>query len=192
MVQLIVGQPHVNRIYPYVFWTEVIPDLYLSGYGEWPEYAYDPEWGTALCMLEDCVQPGFTDAPLPNTIHLPLLNRDAQQFVGQPVASVHMLERAAKRIHQYHDEMGGRVLVHCGAGMERSPLTIAWYLVKYHGDVFPDLDAAYDYIKRLRPIVQDRQSWLPWTPEGKAGPEALAVSRDALEHPETAPGPATH
>jgi protein-tyrosine phosphatase len=153
-------------------WTEVIPDLYLSGYGEWPEYVYDPTWGTVLCMLETCVQPGFTDAVPPNTIHLPLLVKEQTQsrIDGEsPRASVSRLNDAAEIIDNVRGQ-GERVLVHCGGGMERSPLTVAWYLVKHHREEFPDLDAAYDYIKRLRPIVQDRQSWLPWTLEGKATP----------------------
>jgi protein-tyrosine phosphatase len=52
---------------------------------------------------------------------------------------------------------GRRVLVHCGAGSERAPLTIAWFL---HRRLGMSLDAAYDLLKRKRPIVQDRRVWL--------------------------------
>ena len=52
---------------------------------------------------------------------------------------------------------GRRVLVHCGAGSERAPLTIAWFLHRRRG---MSLDAAYDLLKRKRPIVQDRRAWL--------------------------------
>ena len=50
-----------------------------------------------------------------------------------------------------------RVLVHCGAGSERAPLTIAWFLSRRRE---MSLDAAYDLLKRKRPIVRDRRSWL--------------------------------
>jgi len=50
-----------------------------------------------------------------------------------------------------------RVLVHCGAGSERAPLTVAWFLNRRRQ---MSLDAAYDLLKRKRPIVRDRRSWL--------------------------------
>jgi protein-tyrosine phosphatase len=46
-----------------------------------------------------------------------------------------------------------RILVHCGAGSERAPLTVAWFL---HRRRAMTLDEAYD----KRPIVQDRRFWL--------------------------------
>jgi protein-tyrosine phosphatase len=52
---------------------------------------------------------------------------------------------------------GRRVLVHCGAGSERAPLTVAWFLNRRRA---MSLDAAYDLLKRKRPIVQDRRFWL--------------------------------
>lgn len=50
-----------------------------------------------------------------------------------------------------------RVLVHCGAGTERAPLTIAWFLSRRRE---MSLDAAYELLRRKRPIVRDRRSWL--------------------------------
>ena len=50
-----------------------------------------------------------------------------------------------------------RVLVHCGAGSERAPLTVAWYLSRRR-DMSPD--AAYELLQRKRPIVCDRRLWL--------------------------------
>lgn len=50
-----------------------------------------------------------------------------------------------------------RVLVHCGAGSERAPLTVAWFL---HRRRAMTLDEAYDLLKGKRPIVQDRRFWL--------------------------------
>ena len=53
---------------------------------------------------------------------------------------------------------GGRaVLVHCGAGSERAPLAVAWFLYRQRALT---LDEAYDLLKSRRPIVQDRRFWL--------------------------------
>lgn len=50
-----------------------------------------------------------------------------------------------------------RVVVHCAMGMERSVLATAWYLQKYQNYT---LDSAYQKIREVRPIAQDRASWI--------------------------------
>jgi len=50
------------------------------------------------------------------------------------------------------------VLVHCWAGMERSALAVAWYMIKYRG--FETFDDAYDHLQAARPCVMRRQVWL--------------------------------
>jgi protein-tyrosine phosphatase len=49
------------------------------------------------------------------------------------------------------------VLVHCGAGSERAPLAVAWYLNRRRGMT---LDDAYALMRERRPIVRDRRVWL--------------------------------
>jgi len=53
-----------------------------------------------------------------------------------------------------------RILVHCGAGMERSPLAVAWYLWK-HED-FKSLDDAYRFIKSKRQLIMHCGHWVSW------------------------------
>lgn len=53
-----------------------------------------------------------------------------------------------------------KLLVHCKAGMERSPLVVAWYLWKYED--FRSLDDAYRYIKSKRQCVRHCGHWLDW------------------------------
>ncbi len=53
--------------------------------------------------------------------------------------------------------LGMPVLVHCEEGCERAPLVVAWFLKARRGMT---LDEAYALIKRRRPIVKDRRSWL--------------------------------
>lgn len=54
-------------------------------------------------------------------------------------------------------ESGERVLVHCGAGIERSPLTIVYYLWKFKQYT---LNQAYELVQEKRQIVQDRSHWI--------------------------------
>jgi protein-tyrosine phosphatase len=130
--------------------NEVIRNLFVCGFGEWTNDVYERGW-SVLCVLETCQQPGFTAPPIPNTKHIKILE-------PWPKAQPARLDEAADWIHAELAK-GQRVLVHCGAGLERSPLTIAWYLKKYHG---MNLDRAYAEIRLARPQVYDRQSWLPW------------------------------
>jgi len=49
------------------------------------------------------------------------------------------------------------LLIHCAAGIERSPLMTAWYLHKFRNMT---MNEAYTLIKEKRPQIADRQSWL--------------------------------
>jgi hypothetical protein len=73
---------------------------------------------------------------------------------------------AAARIAEWWDQRricDERLLIHCGAGIERSPLVVATWLAEFCGLT---LDEAYRWLKARRPIVEDRRVWLPrdWTP----------------------------
>ena len=75
------------------------------------------------------------------------------------VASVNALNTAADLI-DYHLSRHERLLVHCHGGIERSPLTIAWYLVnKVKGRA--TLQDAYTFLKTKRAVVSERIFWLP-------------------------------
>jgi len=52
---------------------------------------------------------------------------------------------------------GKKLLVHCLFGKERSVLVVAHYLAR---TVYSNLDAAYDHIKAIRPIIEDRREWV--------------------------------
>lgn len=74
-----------------------------------------------------------------------------------PRASRENLDKA-KEVISLHEEKRRPLLVHCGAGIERSPLTVAWWLWKTRR--VPSLAEAYNVLMRIRPIVQDRIHWL--------------------------------
>jgi len=50
-----------------------------------------------------------------------------------------------------------KIVVHCAMGMERSPLTVVWYLHKYQGKT---LDEAYQIVQSARESTVDRRSWI--------------------------------
>ena len=50
-----------------------------------------------------------------------------------------------------------KVVVHCAMGMERSPLTVVWYL---HTKLGKTIDEAYDIVMNARASVVDRRSWI--------------------------------
>lgn len=76
----------------------------------------------------------------------------------QLVASRLMLD-AATQIVRAHQKAGRRVLLHCAAGIERSPLTMAWFLRRY--GYARNLNDAYAKIRALRPQIQECTHWLP-------------------------------
>jgi len=50
-----------------------------------------------------------------------------------------------------------KVVVHCAMGMERSPLTVVWYLHKYQDKT---IDEAYEMVQNARPVAVDRRDWI--------------------------------
>jgi Dual specificity phosphatase, catalytic domain len=116
--------------------TEIIENLFVGGLAD-ALAGFD---GLIICVLAD--RPA--DEPA-NTIWMP--------FLAEGAAS---LDKTAQAIDNALSD-GRRVLVHCGAGSERAPLTVAWFL---HRRRAMSLDAAYALLKRKRPIVQDRSFWL--------------------------------
>ena len=69
------------------------------------------------------------------------------------------LDALALLLNKSH-ALGEKVLVHCSAGMERSPLVVVWYLYKYQSYTFPALGSAYKYVQKIRPCVQNRECWI--------------------------------
>ena len=55
------------------------------------------------------------------------------------------------------DDDTTKVVVHCAMGMERSPLTVVWYLHNYRD---MSLDEAYKTVQAARPIAVDRRDWI--------------------------------
>jgi protein-tyrosine phosphatase len=121
--------------------NEIIPGLFL---GSLPDAKEAPPGYHILCVLE--AKP--PDEPV-NATWIPFLAGDRAN-VTQLDAIVFVIDACLKK--------NISVLVHCGEGIERSPLAVAWYLKRRHNMT---LDDAYATIRAVRPQVQDRQAWLP-------------------------------
>ena len=131
---------------------EILPGLYL---GSMEDAAKAPPEVIRICVLEMC-SPYHADRP--GTIHIPILRNEG----GEGRADLGQLDLAMTVIHGLV-AIGEEVLVHCGAGVERSPLTMAWYL--FNTGVLPTMDAAYEYVIKRRPSAQRRDAmWLPTEP----------------------------
>ena len=70
---------------------------------------------------------------------------------------LHRLDEIAASMRQAIEDQGRDVVVHCAMGMERSVLSVMWYL---HKEAGMTLDEAYDTICEARPIAVDRRHWI--------------------------------
>jgi protein-tyrosine phosphatase len=107
----------------------------------------NPEWWIV------CVREGEHTPPGRNVTCLPVLKKG--------MAGRKRLEQIAQEIDLRLGQ-GKQVLVHCWAGVERSPLSVTWWLRTRHGMT---LDQAYDHLSTKRSVA-DRRSWL--TPQARA------------------------
>jgi protein-tyrosine phosphatase len=127
---------------------EILPGLYLGDASDANDIAFA---GELLCVLEQgTTNPGRT------RFWVPILQPRSDSPFGF-YAVRERLDLTAVVVEAVR-KSGRNILVHCGAGVERSPLTVVWYLVR-HGH-FSTLDAAYEFLKGKRPRVEDRQIWL--------------------------------
>lgn len=132
---------------------EIVPNLYL---GDEDDAKKAPGDIVRICVLENCTP---RDRWHPNTIHIPILVPDIEEPFGVVwyKASVPQLAFVAKTI-DFLLRDGQRVLVHCWAGVERSPLAVAFYL---HLAKRLSMAKAYKMVEEKRPMTQRRDGdWL--------------------------------
>jgi protein-tyrosine phosphatase len=129
------------------------PNLYL---GDWQNALSFRTWGSTLCVIETHPADRYDGM----TYYIPILEHDEDSLAMiPPRALIHKLDEACEIIDD-HILNEKDILVHCWAGVERSPLTLAYWLVKSKRQ--PNLDEAYKFLKSKRPIVEDRRVWLPF------------------------------
>jgi|SRR5712664_133876 len=143
--------------------TQILTNLFLGDAADAVEWA--PTVGldkrrAMVCVLEACP---LNIASPPYHFHIHLIGTASDNLVSP--ASL----EAVSTILGYFRNKGWELLIHCGAGIERSPLAVAWYLANHiaaswyqdHGiDPIFTLDKAYKFIMSKRPQMQDRQQWI--------------------------------
>lgn len=122
--------------------------------------------GNIICVLETRPESLSIDA-----LHIPILtlrfekvmmkDKDGKDTDYMTHAYV---DRALKvqldavaHIIQNHIDAKEKLLVSCGAGMERSPLAVTWYI---HTRLGLTLEDAFELVKAKRPQAQNRLEWL--------------------------------
>jgi len=125
-------------------YNQIIENLFLGNQQDADEFDKDFFDGHIIVVLE--TRP--SGEPF-KSMHIPVLT-----------SSHHVHDTQLNKIACIIDailKQGKPLLVHCAAGIERSPLTICWYLHKYQNMTF---DEAYAFIKNKRDIIADRREWL--------------------------------
>jgi len=125
---------------------EIIPNLYI---GEAVEALYDERTKTMVLIGVSEQIPAVK-----NGHHLPFLVPDEE---GALRADIERLDEIATIIETALCA-DRKVLVLCGAGMERSPLAVTWYLHRYKRMT---LDEAWYSVKNRRCIAKDCRNLLP-------------------------------
>jgi Dual specificity phosphatase, catalytic domain len=114
--------------------------------------AREPGWAI-ICVLEN---PRSEDRR-PETIWRPVLVPGTGGLLTTLIATRESLEAVSVEIDRGF-EQGRNVLVHCGAGIERSPLAVSWWLRTRVG---LSLDEAYARLQRRRAGgVSDCRAWM--------------------------------
>lgn len=105
----------------------------------------DAETGRQCTPFETiCVLPGTNESAV------------LQFNLSTPPFSMDVLNKIADII-EFRRQNRMKTIIHCGAGVERSPLVVAWWLYRIHGF---DLDTAYKIIRVSRPMILDRREWI--------------------------------
>jgi len=127
--------------------NEVMPNVWVGSGSDAYEVKDNPKYHL-ICVLEQ--KPvGF----LKNFSWLPVLSKDEEGF---DVARMESLDVISSEIDKLLAR-GFIVVVFCGAGMERSPLAVAWYV---HKTVGINIEDAYCWVKKHRRITTPRMEWI--------------------------------
>lgn len=131
-------------------YNEIISNLFVGDMQDAAQFEKDNPEGIIICVLEQ-----RWDAEPIKAIRIPILeSTPVSQYSGKAFNS--QLNAISDLIIKYLGE-SKKILVHCAAGIERSPLTVAYHLSRTKGISISD---AYKLVFEKRPQAQDRSSWL--------------------------------
>jgi protein-tyrosine phosphatase len=125
--------------------TEILPNLFLGDLTDAKRWQ-----GFAVTVIE------YRLPELPITVvHIPIVDTnnsasdDVYTLFAQLEALVTVVDAAMAR--------GEKALISCGQGMERSPLTVVWYLCRRKE---MSVGESYRRVKQKRPQVIEHPEWL--------------------------------
>jgi protein-tyrosine phosphatase len=122
--------------------TEITPGVYVGD-----ESACEVFDGPAICVADTEIQ-GH------HCLWIPILTYSPPLTASAKIKSLDRVTAAMRVVRK----IGSPVMVHCSAGIERSPLAVAWYLHKERRISF---DEAYDFVLKKHTAAQDRRYLIP-------------------------------
>jgi len=125
-------------------YNKIIENLYVGSIHDAIQFRQDKMDAVILCVLEN--RPD--DEPF-KAYHIPIITESGHVHMDQLDHIAFFLETLLDKETE--------CLVHCAAGIERSPLAVAYYL-KYSKGI--SIEEAYQIVKQGRPQTQDRRVWL--------------------------------
>ena len=132
---------------------EIIPNLWVGSLGdaikEHKKILIDVRWADEIKLQPYTNRVGVA---IPTTYPVYDKDKDVKTIEASPLAMMIV----ADLIREHTKYMPA--LVHCVLGVDRSPLTIACYLVRHHG---LSLDDAYKLIETMHPETRRHEDWLP-------------------------------
>jgi len=131
--------------------NEIIPNLFLGTFTDGHQHQYDMHVLSVQWECEPTIPPKAMN--IPTTGFLMKIKGGGTDAYAIPIK----MDQAADWIHD-RLQRGEKVLVHCLVGVERSPLTVVWYLMRHHNMT---LQEAYELVIEKRKEAQYRGYWLP-------------------------------
>ncbi len=146
--------------------SRIVPGVYVGDHDDamkWHESAGPGPFGESalgpvLCVIEPLE--GYPmSTPIEGELCIPVLQLQPDGYPltpgGHRIANPEAMHRIVDYI-EHHALLDTPLLVHCGAGLERSPFAVAAWLVMRRGKTW---DEAYAIIMEARPMAQDRRHW---------------------------------
>ena len=123
--------------------SEILPHLYIGDSTDAKEFK-----GHLICVLE-----GILDDEPPHAMWVPVMEVHGAEVTHAKIPQLELVCLAIQNFLVNQED----IMIHCGAGMERSPLVVTYFLHKYGG---MGLEEAWQYVKLHRPAALNRLQWL--------------------------------
>ncbi|KAK0702468.1 protein-tyrosine phosphatase-like protein [Apiosordaria backusii] len=138
--------------------SPILPYLYLS-----PASATSPK--STPSLLQNGITTVFSIGKSPLFLHPEITYHRLPLLDSENVSIIPTVEKACEIIDNV-EKQGKKVLVHCSAGISRSPAVIAGYLIRRKGMT---LEGAMDVIKGGRGVVRPNKGFMEELEEMEKG-----------------------